>query len=108
MDSPTSLLVTAISGLCLAICFMFRTLVASQERRVTELAAAHKAASEAQEEAFLRLSQELRSVWAALDRMNRITAVRLCASPNIAPELKDDAAEAISEIDRESKYRDKK
>lgn len=105
MDSITSLLVTAIGSLCLAICFMFRTLVASQERRVTELAAAHKAASEAQEEAFRQLSQELRSVWSALDRMNRITAVRLCASPFIAPELKDDAAEAISEIDRQTKQK---
>jgi hypothetical protein len=95
---------------------MFRTLVTSQERRVTELSEAHKSAAQSQanahgtaiselSDAVDRLSGEIHSMWGALDRLNRIQAIRLSSSINIAPELKDDAAEVLKNIEREKKKR---
>lgn len=108
MDPLTTLLVSAIGSLALAISFMFKKLVDSQERRVTELAAAHKASSASQNAAYERLATEIHSAWGAIDRINRVNVIRICASARIAPELKNDAAEVLSEIDRESKTREQK
>lgn len=108
MDTITTLLMAAIGSLSLAICFMFRQLVSSQDRRVTELAAAHRESSESREEAYAKLAEEIHSMWGAIDRMNRVGVIRICASAHIAPELKNDAADVLSEIDRESKKREPK
>lgn len=105
---------TAVAGLCTVIGVIFKMLMTSQDRRVTEIAAAHKAAAEAQSKAHAlaicelssavtRLSADIHSMWGAFDRMNRLQAIRLSASSNIPPEMKFDAAEVLKTIDEKRK-----
>jgi hypothetical protein len=108
---PLSLVAILATSLSTTVVVVFRMLVVSQERRVAEvsaahkgavdqMAAAHKAATDLQHEAYMRLVAEVQHVWQAFDRGNRIQVIRLCSSLNIAPELKSDAADILSEIDR--------
>jgi ATP-dependent protease HslVU (ClpYQ) peptidase subunit len=96
---PFSVVVSIVAALAGSVAYVFRMLSVSQERRVTEMARSNT-----------RISEEVQAQWRAMDRGNRLNALRICASAHVSAELKNEAREIISEIDRESdqsKLRDK-
>ena len=48
-----------------------------------------------------KLAPELRAIWRAIDRANRVRLLGIVAAPHVAPELKHEAAGIMAEIDSE-------
>ena len=87
---PFALVVSIVVALAGSVAFVFRQLSLSQERRVTEMARSND-----------RISEEVSAQWRAMDRGNRLNALRICASAHVSVELKNEARDIIGEIDRE-------
>lgn len=50
---------------------------------------------------FWKIAPEIRAIWRSIDRMNRVRLLGYIASPRVAPEVKEEAAAIVAEIDRE-------
>lgn len=98
---PLSLILSVGGGLVGAVCFLFKVIVNSYEKRISEQSASQERRVTEMAESNHAIAEEVAAQWRATDRTNRLNAMRMIASQQVSGDCKEECRAITSEIDSE-------
>lgn len=95
---PASAVITGFGVMAGAVAYMFRVVVTSYEKRLSEQTVSQENRVASIVQVNEKMASEMEEMWNAINRGNYIRALEISAAPHIAPELREEAANMVREI----------
>lgn len=95
---PASAVIGGFVAMAGAVCYMFRVVVVSYEKRLSEQMVSQENRVTAMVRADEKIVAEMEEMWRAINRGNYIRALEISVAPHIAPELREEAANMVRDI----------